>query len=48
MWYNHFPKQLMQPYGKIEAAPTTKQIKEKLNPKNCEWFTRPKVAQGCR
>ena len=26
MWYNHFPKQLLQPYGKIEAALTTKQI----------------------
>ena len=36
----------MRPYGKIEAALTTKQIKEKLNPKNCEWFTRPKVAMS--
>lgn len=45
-WYNHFPNQLIRPYGKIEAALTTKQIKEKLNPKNCEWFTRPKVAMS--
>ena len=36
----------MRPYGKIEAVLTTKQIKEKLNPKNCEWFTRPKVAMS--
>lgn len=36
----------MRSYGKIEAALTTKQIKEKLNPKNCEWFTRPKVAMS--
>ena len=36
----------MRPYGKIEAALTTKQIKEKLNPKNSEWFTRPKVAMS--
>ena len=34
MWYNHFPNQLMQPYGKIEAALTNKKIKEKLNPKS--------------
>ena len=46
MWYNHFPNQLMRPYRKIEAALTTKQIKETLNPKNCEWFTRPKVAMS--
>lgn len=37
---------MLRPYGKIEAALTTKQIKEKLNPKNCEWFTRPKVAMS--
>ena len=36
----------MRPYRKIEAALTTKQIKETLNPKNCEWFTRPKVAMS--
>jgi len=46
MWYNHFPKQLLRPYGKIEAALTTKQLKERLNPKNCERFTRPKVAMS--
>ena len=44
--WNAFYKQLLRPYGKIEAALTTKQIKEKLNPKNCEWFTRPKVAMS--
>ena len=44
--WNAFYKQLLRPYGKIEAALTTKQIKEKLNPKNCEWFTRPKVARS--
>lgn len=36
----------MRPYRKIEAALTTKQINETLNPKNCEWFTRPKVAMS--
>ena len=43
-YFNHFPKNFLKPYGRVEAYPPEQVALSRLRPEDCEWLRRPHVA----
>ncbi|XP_065067645.1 uncharacterized protein LOC135693182 [Rhopilema esculentum] len=43
-YFNHFPKNFLKPYGRVETYPPEQVALTSLRPEGCEWLRRPHVA----
>lgn len=46
LYFNHFPTDFLRPYSKADPRPDENTIFRRINPKSCEWLTRPKIAMS--
>ncbi|XP_065059826.1 uncharacterized protein LOC135687241 [Rhopilema esculentum] len=44
LFFNHFPKNFLRPYGRAEGMPSKEKTLSRLQPEGCEWLRRPHVA----
>ena len=44
LYFNHYPKNFLRPYGRAEAFPQESVTLSRLKPEGCEWLRRPHVA----
>ena len=43
-YFQHFPSNFLRPYGHAESAPSEQTTFRRLQPLNCEWLLRPRIA----
>ena len=44
LYFNHFPKNFLRPYGRAEGMPSKEKTLSRLQPEGCEWLRRPNIA----
>ena len=45
-FFNHFPTNFLRPYSVADPRPDENTVFRRINPKCCEWLTRPKIAMS--
>ena len=43
-FFNHYPKNILRPYGAADKAPSADVVMARIRPEGCEWLRRPQVA----
>ena len=46
LFFNHFPKNFLRPYGRAEGIPSKEKTLSRLQPEGCEWLRRPNIAMS--